>query len=237
MYLTYSSGNNVGNSHFVWHISPEISIEESFQSSLSTLESIKAEFPQFHTRAMRKALFEKFGRVCTGIKPAILRYFYRDLTGDSSASHDYQEAEIDERVREIINMEPEDPNTVIDLREVKKNGTRTKFECFWEKARTYLNEEMGTAVDDRRHGEIVHLTKAISIRDFREQVAQRCPMSVPSEEWLRLQFWPKTPKAKVTIHYTGRLNVRFMIQNDNFGSAMKMNIMRLQYFVTCVNML
>ena len=57
-------------------------------------------------------------------------------------------------------MEPEDPNTVIDLREVKKNGTRTKFECFWEKARTYLNKEMG---DDRRHGEIVHLAKAISM--------------------------------------------------------------------------
>ena len=45
------------------------------------------------------------------------------------ASHDLQEVEIDERVCEIINMEPEDPNTLIDLREVKKNDTRTKFEC------------------------------------------------------------------------------------------------------------
>ena len=42
--------------------------------------------------------------------------FYRDLTGDSSSSRSTPEAVIDERVREIINMEPEDPNTVIDLR-------------------------------------------------------------------------------------------------------------------------
>ena len=50
----------------------------------------------------------------------ILRYFYRDSTGDSSASHDYQEVEIDEHVYEIISMEPEDLNTVIDLREMKQ---------------------------------------------------------------------------------------------------------------------
>ena len=74
----------------------------------------KAEIPQFHTRAMRKALL----RSLDGYTQAILRYFYRDLTGDSSAS--------DERIHEIINMEPEDPNTVIDLREVKKNDTRRK---------------------------------------------------------------------------------------------------------------
>ena len=34
--------------------------------------------------------------------------------------------------------------------------------------------------------------KAISIHDFREQVAARCPEGtpLPSDEWLRLQFWP-----------------------------------------------
>jgi len=64
---------------------------------------------------------------------------------------------------------------------------------------------MGTAVDDRQHGEVVYLAKAISIRDFHDQVAQHCPTctSIPSEEWQRLQFWPKTPKAKVSIHYIG----------------------------------
>ena len=77
-------------------------------------------------------------------------------------------------------------------------NTRTKFEHFWEKARDFLTEEMDTAIDDWQHGEIVYLAKAISVRDFREQVAQRCPTgtSVPSEERLRLQFWPKHLKPK-----------------------------------------
>ena len=69
---------------------------------------------------MRKALFKKLRWVCPGIKPAILRYFFRDLTGDSSTSRDFQEAEIEEWVHEIINIEPEDPNTIIDSREVTK---------------------------------------------------------------------------------------------------------------------
>lgn len=39
-------------------------------------------------------------------------------------------------------MEPEDPNTVIDLREVKSNNSRTKFDVFWEEAKKYINEDL-----------------------------------------------------------------------------------------------
>jgi len=77
---------------------------------------------------------------------------------------------------------------------------------------------MRTAEDDRRHSKVIHLAKAISIRDFCDQVAQRYTEGtlIPSEEWLCLQFWPKTPKAKVSIHYTGRLNVCFIVQKQQF---------------------
>ena len=44
----------------------------------------------------------------SGVKPAILRLFYRDLTGDCSASHDLPESVVHERVHEMLNMEPED---------------------------------------------------------------------------------------------------------------------------------
>ena len=116
--------------HFVWCIAVEHSVDKCFQCSLTITETIKPEIPQFHTRAMQKLFFENFGRVCPGIKPAILRNFYRDLTGDSSASLDSQKAVIDERVWEILSMEPEGPSTVIDLHEMKNNDTITKFECF-----------------------------------------------------------------------------------------------------------
>ena len=51
-----------------------------------------------------------------------------------------------------------------------------------------------------------------------EQVATRCPpgTAVPSKEWLRLQFWPKNPRKKSSLQYTGRLNVKYMIQQRQF---------------------
>ena len=97
------------------------------------------------------------------------------MAADCSASHDTPEAVIDERVRSIILMEPEDPHTVVDLREVKSQETKTKYDVFWDEAKKYINEEIGVAVDDRRHNEVTHMAKAISVRDLCEQVASKCP--------------------------------------------------------------
>ena len=36
-----------------------------------------------------------------------------------------------------------------------------------------LKESVGTAVDDRRHTAITHIASAISICDFRDQIAAR----------------------------------------------------------------
>ena len=59
---------------------------------------------------------------------------------------------------------------------------------FWEECGKFLNEDVGVAVDDRRHGEITHLAKAISVRDFVDQVKARCPEGtpIPSVELTRL---------------------------------------------------
>jgi hypothetical protein len=74
--------------------------------------------------------------------------------------------------------------------------------------------DISTAVDDRRHGTITHLARAISIRDFVDQVKQRYPEGtlIPSNEWFRLQFWPKTPSTLRSLHYTGRFKLKFMVQ-------------------------
>ena len=77
------------------------------------MELIKPLLPQYHTRAMKRTLFEKFGRVTKAIKPAILRAFYREVSGDCSASSNAVEAEIDKRVQLVLEMEPENPNTIV----------------------------------------------------------------------------------------------------------------------------
>ena len=82
--------------------------------------------------------------------------FYRAATGDQSASLTTAEEELDERLRKFLEME--DPDLIVDLRELNK-GHSNKFAVFWEKMRIYLNET--SAVHERRHGEITYMAKAI----------------------------------------------------------------------------
>jgi len=72
-------------------------------------------------------------------------------------------------------MEPDNPKTITDLREVKHPEHKAKYEFFWEEAKL-----------DDWHLEVTHLSTALSICDFKEQVQARCPDStaVPCEEWL-----------------------------------------------------
>ena len=203
---THSSGNNKGNLHFIWRVLTEETIEDAFSRSQKVIEFIRPHlsFPVFHTRAMRKEMFSKFDRVAPSVKPSVLRHFYHELTGDSSAANCLNESEIDARVTELLSMEPDDPKTIVDLRKVKHSEHKTKYEVFWKEAKKFLDEGLGTAVDDRRYLEITHLSAAISIRDFKEQVQARCPegTAVPCEEWLCLQFWPiriQNVRAQFTI--------------------------------------
>jgi len=160
MVLTYSSDNNLGNFYFTLRVLVIDTVEQCFQKSLTVFEKVKHNIPKYHTRAMRQAMVEKCGN--TRVKPAVL-YFCKELTGDCSASNTFQESKIDECVCQLIDMEPEDPNTIVDLCEVKKKEIQTKFDAFWEQANKFINEEIRAVVDDRRHDAITHLAKAISI--------------------------------------------------------------------------
>lgn len=113
--LTYSPGNNCGNLTFLWRYGDADSVETVFKKSVPVVEIIKPLLPQYHTRVMKGTLFSKFGRVMRGVKPAVLRAFYREISGDCSVSSNVVEADIDKRVELILKMESEDPNTDIDL--------------------------------------------------------------------------------------------------------------------------
>jgi len=83
-------------------------------------------------------------------------------------------------------MKPDDLKTITDLCEVKHPEHKTKYELFWKEAKKILDEGLGTVVDDRQHLEVTHLSTALPIRDFKEQVEARFPenTAVPCEEWL-----------------------------------------------------
>ncbi len=76
-------------------------------------------------------------------------------------------------------------------------------------------EEYGKAVDDRRHGpDVAHLPIAISISDLIKKVAEKLPCGtpVPSEQWVRFQFWPWNRFSKIAKYYNCRFDVKYKIQ-------------------------
>ena len=74
--------------------------------------------PVYHRRALRNKLIHSFESISPKTNLATLREFYCAATGDQSASLTTNESEIDERLREALEME--DPDIIVDLREVNK---------------------------------------------------------------------------------------------------------------------
>ena len=159
---------------------------------------------------MRQKFVSLFGRM-VDVKPAYLREMYRELTGDSSAASSETESHVSERVSQAIELE--DIDAVIDLRHHNK-GQPNRYDKFWEACEAYIHGNMETAVDDRRHDRLEHLAVAMSVPDLLCKVSKRVDPGtpIPSVQWLRLQFWPKTPTAKVALQYTGRLKLKYMVQ-------------------------
>ena len=58
-------------------------------------------------------------------------------------------------------------------------GGNPSFYVFWQRAKEYLEEDTGTAVDDQRHSTVLHIAKAISVQDLRERVVARYPDGTP----------------------------------------------------------
>lgn len=104
------------------------------------VETFKQNLHAYHTRGMRKALFTKFGRIAPSVKSAVLRFFYRELTGDASASAHPLQASVDSRIKQFIEME--DPDIVCDLRTLNSSSDRTKYDRFWEECEALLNDEV-----------------------------------------------------------------------------------------------
>lgn len=110
---------------------------------LPVIERFKQNLPTYHTRGMRKAVFNKFGRIAPNVKPAHLRYFtlfYSKLTGDASASGNFMQADVDSQIKLFIDLE--DPTIITDLRTLNSSSERNKYDRFWEECDAALNEEL-----------------------------------------------------------------------------------------------
>lgn len=84
------------------------------------VEGIKKEIPVFHTRATRKEFYRLYGLILPKSKLHILRSIYHSLIGDQSGARTTAEEKMDQRVSEALMME--DPEIIMDLRQLNKNG-------------------------------------------------------------------------------------------------------------------
>ncbi len=110
----------------------------------------------------------------------------------------------------------EDPDIVLDLRQLN-SGRKSQYDTFWEECTKFLQEDVGTAVDDRRHRYHTRSNSYFSTRFSRSSgIKMSEGTCIPSVEWVRLQFWPKTPHSKRAVHHTGRFKVRFRVQQRQF---------------------
>ena len=125
----------------------------------------------------------------------VLRNIHCTLLGDCSSAEYLSEARVDERVTRAL-LDVSDPDIVLDLRRSNGKPNNTIFDSFWSELQTYL-DKINLAVDERRHGETLHMPFAISLRHLQEIITERLQQkfpeatpAIPSREWIRLQFWP-----------------------------------------------
>lgn len=211
MLYKYVYGNHLGTLVYAWRIPTDQPVDNTITSQIFMQLCNKQ--LHFSTRAMRQDFLSCYRRIARA-PPMVLRNMYRTLLHDSTCS---AQPEVDERVAKAV-LELDDPEVLLDLRKSNGNPKTSLFDSFWEELQAYL-DEITPAVDDRRHGEVLHMPYAVSARHLREIVAERLKQkfpdsspAIPSTEWLRLQFWPANPFTSRAIHYTGRFNVKFGVQ-------------------------
>ena len=197
---TYVPGGCIASLSFLWKL-PMENVQRTEVNTLRVIGEIQKKLPIFKNRASRKDFIDRYSEV-ERLTPSIMRDMWRTLTGDCSAPANAAEAKVDEQVLRFLACS-DDENVIPDLR-LSKPERDSRFQVFWDEVDKYFNE-VNTAAPERRHGQNVYLPFAISCEDLRRQITDRVPAGtpIPSNEWLRLQFWPKNDTTKRALQHTG----------------------------------
>ena len=209
----YAYGNNLGTLSYIWKI-PYGPLDQTAVSQV--FANLNRQQVTYSTRAMRRHFLQRYNRLVKTPK-SVLCNIYCTLLNNGSRPSCSVEAEVDERVaKAVVNLD--DPEIVLDLRTTNRKPSSTHFDQFWAELQAYM-DEIKHAVDDRRHGDTLHLPFAISVRHLQEVISGRlrekhpgdCP-PIPSLEWIRLQFWPFNQYTIRALKHTGWFNVKFAVQ-------------------------
>ena len=152
--FTHTYKNNIESLHFMWMV------EDDPDEQRRAQRHCEDQVPKYHSRFLKR----KFSEVADmlDVRPCKARLLYQLATDDASAARTLDEALVDKRLQEFVNMK--DESIVYDLRALNKS--QEVYSTFFNKAEDVINAEVGLAVDDRRHDQVVHLAKAMSVEDL-----------------------------------------------------------------------
>ena len=208
----YHQGGSLGTLWWMWR-APNDPLETDMTASVRRVQEINKAIPMYSTRAMRREFTQRF-QLVAGASKTVLNEMYRFVSGDMSASP--QSVSTAVRSRLLFALDAQDPGLIYDLRHLNA-GRPSTYDAFWDACKAFIEDQALQAVDSRRHGKVTHMAVAVSTRDFIAQVSKRLPAeeqsNVPSESWVRLQFWPANPFYASAARYTGRLALKHAVQS------------------------
>ena len=208
MLYRFAYGNHLGTLCYAWKIPDDKSVDNAAVSRVYS--QLSKEQSTYSTRAMRREFLDHYTTLAN-VSPMVLRNIYKTLLHDSSSASNSFEKGVDERVAKEMDY----PDIILDLRQTNGHVESSRFDSFWKELQCYF-DEITLRVDERRHGNTLHMPLAISVSNLCDIITARlqdkCMPAVPSISWVRLQFWPANPYTERAIRYTGLFNVKFGIQ-------------------------
>lgn len=201
------------NAAFIWKV-PNPNCDEFLEKTLETVQSIKTNFKDYHTRAMRKKVIDTFKNIRVFDRAAIHK-FYDMVSNDENTEYGDKVKDFEERIKagELIESIFDD--------EQERQTRGTKFENFFSAAQQLLDDSSAAVADERRHNNVHNRSPLfVSLRNFytksikkMEEMFPEDPSNcVPSEEWFRRQMVPKSEYSNTAKSYTGRFQMRWTLQ-------------------------
>ncbi|GBB94021.1 hypothetical protein RclHR1_22760001 [Rhizophagus clarus] len=213
----YYHENYLGTLNFIWKI-PDLISEQDKSQEAQMLTLANEMIPSYFIRQMRKNVTEKYSLIAK-MAPSVWKLLYNVLAGDNSMPPHELSKEMQEKLRTILELQ--DADIVIDLR-INNGFCDTKFDIFWNELREYFNEII-PAIHNRRSTSILYLPIAMSIADLKNIIIKKLekkygtPLNseiyIPSNEYIRLQFWPGIVTANAALKYTGRFEIKYKVQS------------------------
>lgn len=205
------------NTAFVWKI-PENNDSALLNESLKVTQLINADLPKYHTRSMQKKAVKMFKNVRKFDRVSLL-HLYTLITNDESVEKSAVNEKIEmlhDKICSGMSIEQ-----LFEEEECEKALDGTKFNNFFTAAQQLLDDHSGAVPDERRHGESLNRSPLfVSLRDFHKKTERKMLKMfegddnnhIPSLEWFRLQLMPQNKYANIAKAYTGRLKLKWRLQ-------------------------